>query len=411
MLELALVRYAMEKLIGEGFEPVIPPVLVRERGAVRHRHASRHRAADLPRAGGRPVSGGTSEVALASLHREEILAGDQLRCATPGSPPASGARPAPPARTPAASSGCTSSTRSRCSPTSPPSRPAPSTSGCWRSRSRSCRSWRSRTAWWRSPSTTSAPPRPEVRRRGVAPGQGRYRELTSCSDTTDYQARRLDIRYRGADGKPATPHPQRDRGRGRADDHRAARERPAGGRVSGAPAAIGGIGRARASRRGRLTRATGRASRPGRRGSRRSCANHRAVRRDRGAGGRRGDQERQPVGDGYPAGELAAAVGGGAAGTARRARRGSGRPLAASGSRRTRTAGWTASRAPTRPTAAPGSSARPAVDDDPGTTGRAFRAAGAPVATRPTAERLPSSAEPQPAVGGGGDQGRLASRH
>ncbi|HWJ51200.1 MAG TPA: serine--tRNA ligase, partial [Solirubrobacteraceae bacterium] len=31
MLELALVRYAMDKLTGEGFEPVIPPVLVRER--------------------------------------------------------------------------------------------------------------------------------------------------------------------------------------------------------------------------------------------------------------------------------------------------------------------------------------------------------------------------------------------
>ena len=35
------------------------------------------------------------------------------------------------------------------------------------------------------------------------PGQSRYRELTSCSDTTDYQARRLDIRYRDGDGKPA----------------------------------------------------------------------------------------------------------------------------------------------------------------------------------------------------------------
>ena len=38
------------------------------------------------------------------------------------------------------------------------------------------------------------------------PGQGRYRELTSCSDTTDYQARRLEVRYRGPDGKPATVH-------------------------------------------------------------------------------------------------------------------------------------------------------------------------------------------------------------
>jgi seryl-tRNA synthetase len=32
------------------------------------------------------------------------------------------------------------------------------------------------------------------------PGQERYRELTSCSNTTDYQARRLDARYRAADG-------------------------------------------------------------------------------------------------------------------------------------------------------------------------------------------------------------------
>ena len=36
------------------------------------------------------------------------------------------------------------------------------------------------------------------------PGQGRYRELTSCSDTTDFQARRLNIRYREGEGRPAT---------------------------------------------------------------------------------------------------------------------------------------------------------------------------------------------------------------
>ena len=35
------------------------------------------------------------------------------------------------------------------------------------------------------------------------PGQGRYRELTSTSNTTDYQSRRLDIRYRPAEGRPA----------------------------------------------------------------------------------------------------------------------------------------------------------------------------------------------------------------
>jgi seryl-tRNA synthetase len=32
------------------------------------------------------------------------------------------------------------------------------------------------------------------------PGEGRYRELTSCSNTTDYQARRLDVRHRPEEG-------------------------------------------------------------------------------------------------------------------------------------------------------------------------------------------------------------------
>ncbi|HEX8086398.1 MAG TPA: serine--tRNA ligase [Solirubrobacteraceae bacterium] len=35
---------------------------------------------------------------------------------------------------------------------------------------------------------------------GWLPGQAAYRELTSCSNTTDYQARRLEIRVRGEDG-------------------------------------------------------------------------------------------------------------------------------------------------------------------------------------------------------------------
>ena len=32
------------------------------------------------------------------------------------------------------------------------------------------------------------------------PGQQRYREITSTSNTTDFQARRLDVRYRGERG-------------------------------------------------------------------------------------------------------------------------------------------------------------------------------------------------------------------
>jgi seryl-tRNA synthetase len=38
------------------------------------------------------------------------------------------------------------------------------------------------------------------------PSQERYREITSCSNTTDFQARRSGIRYRTEDGKLETPH-------------------------------------------------------------------------------------------------------------------------------------------------------------------------------------------------------------
>ncbi len=39
-----------------------------------------------------------------------------------------------------------------------------------------------------------------------SPADNSYRELTSCSDCTDYQARRLNIRYRDEDGKLAYAH-------------------------------------------------------------------------------------------------------------------------------------------------------------------------------------------------------------
>ena len=38
------------------------------------------------------------------------------------------------------------------------------------------------------------------------PGQGAYREITSCSNTTDYQARRLKIRFRGEQGPTSMIH-------------------------------------------------------------------------------------------------------------------------------------------------------------------------------------------------------------
>ena len=38
------------------------------------------------------------------------------------------------------------------------------------------------------------------------PGQGRYREISSCSTCTDFQARRMNARYRPEGGKPAYVH-------------------------------------------------------------------------------------------------------------------------------------------------------------------------------------------------------------
>ena len=44
------------------------------------------------------------------------------------------------------------------------------------------------------------------------PFQERYREVTSCSNTTDYQARRLGIRYRRRGGLEHSAHAERDDG-------------------------------------------------------------------------------------------------------------------------------------------------------------------------------------------------------
>jgi seryl-tRNA synthetase len=78
MLELTLARYAFEKLRGEGFEPVIPPVLVREEalygtGFLPDTEQQIYRLAD-----DELYLVGTSEVPLASFHRDEILAVDQV---------------------------------------------------------------------------------------------------------------------------------------------------------------------------------------------------------------------------------------------------------------------------------------------------------------------------------------------
>jgi seryl-tRNA synthetase len=207
LVELALVRYAFEKLSSEGFEPVIPPVLVRERalygtGFLPDTEQQIYRLADDDL-----YLVGTSEVALASLHQDEILPGDAppLRYAGFSSCFRREAGAAgkdtrgifrvhqfdkvemfcfvEPSQGPAEHERLLAIEESILQDLEIPYRVvaiAAGDLGASAAMKYDCEAW--------------------------LPGQGRYRELTSCSHTTDYQARRLDIRVRPAEGRPMYVH-------------------------------------------------------------------------------------------------------------------------------------------------------------------------------------------------------------
>ena len=208
LLELALVRFAFEKLIGEGFEPVIPPVLVRERalygtGFLPDTEQQIYRLADDDL-----YLVGTSEVALASLHADEILDADALPRRYAGfsscfrrEAGAAGKDTRGIFRVhqfdkvemfsfvdPADGAGeherLLAIEESICAELGLPYRVvaiAIGDLGASAAKKYDIEAW--------------------------LPGQERYRELTSCSNTTDFQARRLDIRYRPADGgRPVHVH-------------------------------------------------------------------------------------------------------------------------------------------------------------------------------------------------------------
>jgi seryl-tRNA synthetase len=208
LLELALVRYALEKLAGAGFEPVIPPVLVREQalfgtGMLPDTEQQIYRLPedDLYLAG-------TSEVALASLHQGEILDGETLPRRYAGFSPCfrreAGAAGkdtrgifrvhqfdkvemfsfVAPEDSAAEHERILALEESILQELEIPYRVvniAVDDLGASAAKKYDCEAW--------------------------LPGQGRYRELTSCSNTTDYQARRLEVRHRPQGAKkPETLH-------------------------------------------------------------------------------------------------------------------------------------------------------------------------------------------------------------
>ncbi len=63
------------------------------------------------------------------------------------------------------------------------------------------------------------------------PGQNAYREISSCSACGEFQARRMNARYRGKDGVRSCPHAQRLWRRGRPRVDRCDGDLPAGRRL------------------------------------------------------------------------------------------------------------------------------------------------------------------------------------
>ncbi len=206
-LELALVQYALDKLLARGFEPVIPPVLVREQALYgtgmlpdTEQQIYRIEEDDLYLAG-------TSEVALASLHREEILDADQLPLRYVGFSPCF--------RREAGAAGKDTRGIFRVHQFDKVEmftfvEPSESEDEHLRLLAIEEEILQELGIPYRvvaiAVDDLGAPAAIKYDCEAWMPGQQAYREVTSCSNTTDFQARRLQIRYRGEDGKPAPVH-------------------------------------------------------------------------------------------------------------------------------------------------------------------------------------------------------------
>jgi seryl-tRNA synthetase len=197
MVELALVRWVLEKLRRHGFEPVIPPVLVRERAlyGTGFLPDTEQQIYHLPEDDLYLV--GTSEVALASLHDEEIIEAERLPIRYAGFSPCF--------RREAGAAG--KDTRGifrvhQFDKVEMFSFVSPEESGAEHERILGIEE--EILAELRLPYRVVNIAVSDLGNSAAIkydcevwlPSQGRYRELTSCSNTTDYQARRLNIRLR-----------------------------------------------------------------------------------------------------------------------------------------------------------------------------------------------------------------------
>ncbi len=207
MLELALVRWALELVRGHGFEPVIPPVLVREEalfgtGFLPDTEQQIYRLGDDPL-----YLAGTSEVPLASLHAGEMLDAERLPLRYAGFSPCF--------RREAGAAGRDTRGMFRVHQFEKVEMfafVAPETAAEEHERLLSIEEeiLQALEIPYRvvniAVSDLGASAVKKYDCEAWLPGQERYRELTSTSNTTDFQARRLDIRFRPEGGRPAHVH-------------------------------------------------------------------------------------------------------------------------------------------------------------------------------------------------------------
>jgi seryl-tRNA synthetase len=202
LLELALVRFALDLVRAEGHEPVVPPVLVREEAlyGTGFLPGDRDQIYEVPR--DELFLVGTSEVPLAALHAGQILEAERLPLRYAGFSTCF--------RREAGAAG--RDTRGifrvhQFDKVEMFSFVEPSASAAEHERLLAIeeRILGELEIPYRVVNVAAgdlgAPAAKKYDCEAWIPSQGRYRELTSCSNTTDYQARRLSCRYRPADNE------------------------------------------------------------------------------------------------------------------------------------------------------------------------------------------------------------------
>jgi seryl-tRNA synthetase len=203
-LELALVQWALSLLEERGFTPVVPPVLVREQALVgtgmlpdTEQQIYRVPEDEL-------YLVGTSEVPLASLHAGEILAAAELPQRYAGFSPCF--------RREAGAAGKDTQGMFRVHQFEKVEMfsfvdPAESQAEHERLLSIEEEILQALGIPYRvvniAVTDLGASASKKYDLEAWLPGQERFRELTSCSNTTDFQSRRLDIRFRPAEGESA----------------------------------------------------------------------------------------------------------------------------------------------------------------------------------------------------------------